>query len=188
MSGMRRIIFAVAFLTATTASAINTATHPIRIALLAPANRYLDRRDAQASEVIRSQVQNELRDLGYDVFVTNDDRPRADYSVDILGPGGGGYPVAEIGLPVGRGGIDFAVIVSHVAASVNVYDGRTFELLHTLDLHKRSTTVAPSAIAFGGRPFWAVIAVPFVEWAQYRSGVRAVAHDAARQIDEALRH
>jgi hypothetical protein len=185
---MRRIIFAVALLTATTASAINTATHPIRIALLAPANRYLDRRDAQASEIIRSQVQNELRDLGYDVFTTNDDRPRADYSIDILGPGGGGYPVAEIGVPVGRGGIDFAVIVSHVAASVNVYDGRSFELLHTLDLHKKSTMVAPSAIAIGSRPFWAVIAVPFVEWAQSRSGVRAVAHDAARQIDEALRH
>lgn len=185
---MRRIIFTVALLTATTASAINTATHPIRIALLAPANRYLDRRDAQASDLIRSQVQNELRDFGYDVFITSDDRPRADYSVDILGPGGGGYPVAEIGLPLGRGGIDFAVIVSHVAASVNVYDGRTFELLHALDLHKKSTTVAPSAIAIGGRPFWAVIAVPFVEWAQYRSGVRAVAHDAARAIDEALRH
>ena len=71
MSGMRRIIFTVALLTATTASAINTATHPIRIALLAPANRYLDRRDAQASDLIRSQVQNELRDFGYDVFITS---------------------------------------------------------------------------------------------------------------------
>jgi len=188
MSGMRRIIFAIALLTVTTATAINTTTRPIRIALLAPANRYVDHRDAQASELIRTHVEGELRDLGYDVFISQDDRPRADYSVDILGPGGGGYPVAEIGLPIGRGGIDFAVIVSHVAASVNVYDGHTLELMRTLDLHKRSTSVAPSAIAFGGRPFWAVIAVPFVEWAQYRSGIRAVAHDAARAIDGALRH
>ena len=188
MSGMRRIIFAIALLTATAAPAINTATRPIRIALLAPANRYVDHGDAQASVLIRSQVESELQDLGYDVFITQDDRPRADYSVDILGPGGGGYPVAEMGLPIGRGGIDFAVIVSHVAASVNLYDGNTGELLRTLDLHKRSTSVGPSAIAIGGRPFWAVIALPLVEWAQYRSGVRAVAHDAARQIDEALRH
>ena len=80
------------------------------------------------------------------------------------------------------------MIVSHVAASVNVYDGQTFELLHTLDLHKKSTSVAPAAIGIGGGPLWAVIAVPFVEWAQYRSGVRAIAHQAAREIDQVLRH
>jgi hypothetical protein len=196
---MRRTVFAVALaitlIAATTATAFNTGTHPIRIALLAPPDRYVDRRDEHASDLVRSHVQTELLDLGYDIFVTNlrltdlsrDDHPRPDYYIDIFGPGGGGYPVAGIGLPVGRNaGVDFAVIVSHVAASVNVYDGRSLELLHTLDLHKKSTTVAPAAIGIGGRPFWAVIAMPFVEWAQYRSGVRAVAHDAAREIDEAL--
>ena len=79
------------------------------------------------------------------------------------------------------------LVEQRLAACVNVYDGRTFDLLQTLDLHKKSTAVVPAAIGIGGRTFWAVIAVPFVEWAQYRSGVRAVAHDAARAIDEALR-
>ena len=188
MYGMRRTIFATALLVATAASAIKLDTRPIRIALLEPSGRYADRRDAQASDLIHERVRDELIARGYDVFITGDDRPRADYYVDLLGPGGGGHPVADIGLPLGRSaGVDFAVIVSHVAASVNLYDGRTHELLQTLDLHKKSTTVAPTAIGFGGRPFWAVVAVPFVEWAQYRSGIRAVAHDAARQIDEALR-
>src|SRR2546423_11587063 len=133
---MRRIIFAVALLTAATATAIDTHTHSIRIALLAPADRYIDRHDVQASEVIRDHVQRELRDLGYDAFITNDDRPRADYYVDILGPGGGTYSVASVGVPIGsNAGVDLTVLVGHVAASVNIYDGRTLEPLQTLDLH-----------------------------------------------------
>jgi len=190
------MIFAVAFLTAATASAIKTDTHPIRIALLASPDRYADRRDAQASDQVRDHLQAELRDLGYDVVITSerltdlgrDDRPRADYYVDVFGPGGGGYPVGGVGVQVGRNAaVDLAVVVNHVAASVNVYDGRTLDLLHTADLHKKSTTIAPAAIGFGGRAFWTFIAVPFVEWAQYRSGIRAVARQAAREIDEAVR-
>ena len=191
------MIFAVALLTAATATAINTRTHPIRIALLAPPDRYIDRHDVQAAELVRNSLRGYLQNFGYDAFIVDerladlqrDERPRPDYYVDVFGPGGGGYPVAGVGLPIGSGaGINLEVIVSHVAASVNIYDGRTLDLLQTLDLHKRSTAVAPSAVAFGGRAFWGLIAVPFVEWAQYRSGIRAVARDAAREIDEALRH
>jgi hypothetical protein len=193
---MRRTILAVALLTAATATAINTGTRPIRIALLASPDRYADRHDMRASDLVRSHLSAELHNLGYDVVETDerltdlarDGHPRADYYVDVFGPGGGGYPVAGIGFPIGRGAaVDLAVVVSHVAASVNVYDGRTLDLLHALDLHKKSTSVAPAAIGIGGRPFWAMIAVPFVEWAQYRSGIRAVARQAAREIDEALR-
>jgi hypothetical protein len=63
-----------------------------------------------------------------------------------------------------------------------------FGMIHTIDLQKRKTLVAPTAIGAGGRWFWAAIALPIVEWSQYRAGVRAVAHDAALQIHEALRH
>jgi hypothetical protein len=197
MYGMRRIILAVALLTTATAYGINTTVRPLRIVLLAPADRYLDRRDVQAADMIRDHVRDELHALGYDATITHerlDDVSRAeadgtDYYVDIFGPGGGSYQAAAVGVPVGGGvGIDLAVLVGHVAASVNVYDGRTLELVHTLDLHRKTTGVAPAAVGIGGRTLWAVLTVPFVEWAQYRAGIRAVARDAARQIDEALRH
>ncbi len=192
---MRRIVFAAVLLAASAVYAINTGTRPIRIGLLA-ANRWADRHDAQTSDLVRNHVRNELRELGYDAFLTGDrladlgrdDRPAADYYLDIAGADGGGYPVAGVGFPVGGAVVEAAVVISHVAASVTVYDGRTLEPIRTIDLHKRNTAVAPTALAFGGRPFWAVIALPIVEWSQYRAAARAVARDAALQIDEALRH
>ena len=195
MYGMRRIIFAVALFAAATASAINLDKHPIRIGLLAAPEHFADRRDAQTSDLVRSQLRGELRELGYDAFITGDrltdlgrdEQPQADYYLDVFGMDGGGYPVAGIGLGSRGTGLDLGVIVSRVFASVNIYDGRSLELVHTVDLQKRSTSVAPTGIGIAGRHAWAFFALPIVEWAQYRSAVRSVAHDAARRIDEALR-
>ncbi len=115
------------------------------------------------------------------------DTPQADYYLDVTGAADG-HPVGAVGFPVGRhGGAELGVIVNRVAASVNVYDGRTLDLIHTIDLHKRKTSVAPIGIALAGRWYWAGLALPIVEWTQYRAAVRAVAHDAALQLDEALR-
>lgn len=196
MFGMRRTVLAVVLLAAATATAFNTDPHPIRIALLAAPDHWVDRRDAQTADLMRNHLRSELRELGYDAFITGDrltdlgrdERPEADYYLDVAGAAGG-YPVGGIAFPVGRSaGAEIGIVVSHVAASVNVYDGRTLDLVHTIDLQKRKTSVAPTAIGIGGRWFWAALAVPIVEWSQYRAGVRAVAHDAALQIDEALRH
>ncbi len=183
MYGMRRMILAVALLLiATTASAINTATRPLHVVLLA-SDRYLDS--------FRDRLQDELHALGYDLSTMNgtirdlgDDRPRADYFVEILGAGGDSRPVAGIG----AGPIDVGVSVSHVAASVNLYDGRTLELVDAIDLHKRSTNVSPTGIYIGSRPVWAAISLPFFEWSHYRSAMRKLARDTAREIDRTLRH
>ena len=195
MFPMRRTVFAVVLLAAATASAINTDSHPIRIALLAGPDQWADRRDAQTADLMRNQLRGELRELGYDAFLTGDrvfdlghpDTPQADYYLDVTGAADG-HPVGAVGFPVGRhAGAEIGVIVSRVAASVNVYDGRTLDLIHTIDLQKRKTSIAPTAIALGGRWFWAGLALPIVEWSQYRAAVRGAAHDAALQLDEALR-
>jgi hypothetical protein len=194
MFGMRRTVFAVVLLAAATASAINADSHPIRIALLAPEG-WPDRRDAQTADLVRNHLRGELRAMGYDAFITGDrvtdlgdERTvQADYYLDVTGAADG-HPVGTVGFPIGRNaGAEIGIIVSRVAASVNVYDGRRLDLIRTIDLQKRKTSVAPTAVGFGGRWFWAAIAVPIVEWSQYRAEVRAVAHDAAMQLDEALR-
>ena len=125
---MRRITLAVAALLAlaATAHAIDTRTRPVTIALLAP-DRYLDD--------FRDRVRGELHAMGYEVFdVTGtikdvgDDRARADYYVELLGAGGNSRPVAA----VGAGPVDVGVSVNHVAASVNVYNGRTLDLIEPI--------------------------------------------------------
>jgi hypothetical protein len=179
---MRRAFFVAAFLVAATASAFDATRRPVSIALLAPADRYLDG--------FEDRVKDELKARGYEVSIANEtikdaggDPIRADYYVEILGAGGGSRPVAD----VGAGPVDVGISVSHVATSVNLYDGRTLDLIDTIDLHKRSTNVSPLGIYVGSRPIWAAIALPFFEESHYRNAMRRLARDTARQIDEALR-
>jgi hypothetical protein len=166
---------------AATAYGIDTTHRPITIALLAP-DRYMDD--------FRDRVRGELHSLGYEVFDIDgtikdlgEDRARADYYVEMLGAGGNSRPVAA----VGAGPVDVGVSVSHVAASVNVYDGRTLDLIEPIDLHKRSTNVSPVGVYLGGRPVWAAITLPLFEWSQYRNAMRRLARDTAHEIDKALR-
>jgi hypothetical protein len=195
MCGMRRTILlaAVALLAAATASAINTDTHPLRIGLLAAPDRG-DRRDVQTSDHVRNLLRAELRELGYDAFLTGDrvedlgpDTPAADFYLDVAGADHGSYPVGGVGVGGRSGFVDVGILIGRVAASVTIYDGRSLELLRTIDLQKRNTAVAPTGIGVGGRSFWTFIALPIVEWGQQRAAIRAIARDAARRIDEALR-
>ena len=189
------IFTAVALFAAATASAIDTGKqHPIRIALLASPESFADRRDLQMSDQVRNLLRGELRELGYDAFLTGDrvadlqrnGHPEADFYLDVAGADGGRYPMGGVGVAGGGGFVDVALVVSRVAASITVYDGRTTELIDTIDLQKRTTAIAPAALGVGRRSIWGFIGLPF-EWAQYRAGIRAIARDAARQIDEALR-
>jgi len=182
MDGMRRLILAVAFLTAATAPAINTSTRPTRVTLLATPDSSID--------AFRDRLHDELHALGYEVSDTHvgirdagQDPVRADYYVEILDAGGGSRPVAGIG----AGPVDVGVSVSHVGTSINLYEGRTLRLVDTIDLHKRSTNLSPTGIYLGGRSVWAAIALPVFEWSHYRNAMRKLARDAAHQIDEAMR-
>src|SRR5213592_3559923 len=107
---MRRTVFAALLLAAAAAYAIDTRSHSTRIGLLSVPDQWADRRDSRTADLVRSQIRSELRELGYDAFLTGDrftDLPRdvhptADYYVDVIGAGSDRYPVAGIGIPVGR--------------------------------------------------------------------------------------
>ena len=191
MYGMRRMILAVALLAAATAYAIDTTHHPTTIALLAPAEKWPDPRDGRDFDAFRTRLKDELNALGYDAFLRDDTikdfgpdrRPVADYYVDMVGAGGAARPAVAVG--AGPVGVGFGI--GHLAASLNIYDGRSVKLIDTVDPHKRTTVVTPVSFALGGRSFFTVMAMPIFEWAQNRNALRLLAHDAARQIDEALR-
>jgi hypothetical protein len=174
---------AAALFVAATAAAFNATRHPITIALLAPAGA--------DSESFRHQLADELRGRGYDAFLRDESmrdfrpaRPIADYYIEVLGVGG---TPARMAVDVGAGPLDVGVGRARVGASINVYDARTMTLIQAIDPSKKTTIVAPRAV-FGGRSFFAALALPMVEWAQGRDAMRALAHDAAGDIDEALRH
>ena len=179
---MRRLILAVALLSAATASAFDTSTRPLHITLLAS--------PAPAIDAFHDRLHYELHALGYDVSDSNvgirdagGEALRPDFYIEILDAGGSSRPVAGIG----AGPVDVGVSVNHVGTNINLYSGRTLELIDTIDLRKRSTSVAPAGIYFGSRPVWAAVSLPFFEWAQYRSAMRKLAHEAAHEIDGAVR-
>ena len=191
---MRRISFAVAaLLLAATALAIDTRSHPITIALLAPAEKWPDPRDGRDFLSFRRSLAGELRSLGYDAFLRDetikdfgpDSRPLADYYVEVVDAGG---TLPRNAVAVGAGPVDVGVGVTHVGAAVNLYDGRTTQLMETVDPRDRSALVTPVSLGLSGRSFFAAIALPFVEWAQGRNAMRLLARDAAHEIDKALRH
>jgi hypothetical protein len=47
--------------------------------------------------------------------------------------------------------------------------------------------VVPTEIGIGGRHVWAAIALPFIEYAQYRQAAHGVARDAAQRIADSRR-
>ena len=184
------MILAVALLTAATAYAIDTTHHAVTIALLGPAEKWPDPRDGRTFDAFRDRLKGELRALGYDAFARDetikdfgpDTHPIADYYVEVVGAGGSAYPIG--GVVAGPVGVGLGV--SHVAASLNLYDARTIALIETIDPRKRSTLVSPVAFNVSGHPF-TILAMPLFEWAQSLNAMRRLAHDAAIDIDEALR-
>lgn len=150
--------------------------------------------DGHAASLVRTYLRRELTKHGFDAFdvrgtvdnLHRSDAPDADFYVELIGDGHSS-PYGGIGIGDRHFGVDISVVVSRVAASVNVYDGRTLEQIHSFDFHSRNTTVMPTSIGVGGRHLGLWIAVPFVQWGRYRSAARAVAHDAAESIIETAR-
>jgi hypothetical protein len=196
MFPMRSTVLALALLTVPAAFAIDTRSHPIRIAILAPAPQEMDRRDQRTSNLVRGGIGRELRGRGYDADVVRDGfddvqrggGPRADYYVEVSGWADTSGPVVGVGVPVTPSvAAQVEVLVSRVAASLRVYDARTLEVVYSSDLSQNRAAVAPG-IGVGGRAVWAYFALPFVEWTGHRLAANGVARQAALEIDEALRH
>lgn len=148
--------------------------------------------DDRLAQAIRDRLENALRQRGFHTVESNatlDDvrsNPHlaADYFVEIVSADSDAYPTGGVAVGAGHVGIDVSVIVSRVAAELRIYDGRTLELLETRPLHRQNVTVAPSGVGIGSYHASIWVALPFVEWARYRSAVRAVVEQAAATVSD----
>lgn len=190
---MRRAAFALlTFLVAVPLFAITgTPIRGNRIAVLRIGDRYNGAEAAVADSVL-SGLTRELRGMGFDAYESDlayDDLRRFEngapaYYVEIVSGRAADHAVGEVGLTNGVIGGTIGLVVSHVAAEVRLYDGRSLEVVRSFDVRHRSTTVAPTGIGIGGRWSWLWVGLPVLRYGEYRNAAREVAHDAAKQIAE----
>ena len=63
-----------------------------------------------------------------------------------------------------------------------MYDGTTLELLSTDHLFRRSSAVVPTGVGIESGPFFAFVALPFIERVKARRVARAAARDAVSNV------
>ena len=165
-----------------------------RIGILRPMAHYEGRRESSVQELVLRSLRTELRQQGFDAFdaeMTYEDTGRrdvdADYLVEVIGGETYSDDYGGIGIGDRNADVTLAVIASRVAGQLRIYDGHTMELLATKSISRRSSAVLPTSIGLGGREFYAVVALPFVQWAQYRRVARGAAHDAAALVASTVR-
>ena len=176
------------------AFAFDTTPHAQRIAVLRYANHLEGAREPFVADDVLRGITAELRHRGFDAYqsdATIDDVAErgedADYLVEIRAAGDSSTDFGDIGIGAGHADIELSVVVARVAGELRVYDAETLRLLVHQPVNSRSTAIVPSSIGVGGRAFYAVVAVPFVRWAQYRSVTRTAARNAASVIATAVR-
>lgn len=185
----RAITLLTVVLAAFPAMAFKTSlTRGDRVGILRPTARAEG--DESVARIVTSYLSSALRARGLDAFdarmrlsdLRDGERVDADYYVEVVDGGGDAGSYGGIGIGSRTIEVDVAVVVSRVAAKMRLYDGHTLELLDEYALHRSNTTLLPTAVGIGGRHFAAWIALPFVQYARYRSAARAVAQDAAQMI------
>ncbi len=192
LQSMKRALFAcLIVLAASPALAFRTTLRRgDRVAVLRPQLRDDYRGAESVARTVCHYLQRELRSRGLDAFdarltyddVVRDGRTDADYYVEVVSSDAAAAPVGGVGIGNRNVGVDVAVVISRVAATLRLYDGRTLELIDTLDLRRNSSALMPTAIGIGGDRVSLWLAIPFVQYSRYRAAARAVAQDAAEQI------
>jgi hypothetical protein len=191
---MKRILFAICLAAAAPLMAFDTAPGRLRIGIVRAEGTHRLDRDAHIQNAVRESLRKELRLRGFDAFTSESTLEQieragersADVYVEIAGDvetedyGG-------IGVSGRHADVSIGILVSHVAADVRIYDGRTLELIATDSLSKRSTAVLPTSVGFGDHGLFAVIALPFLERAQVRSVARACAREMASRVTDVVR-
>ena len=187
---MKRILLAVLItLVAIPAFAFKTTLRRgDRVAVLHPADGY----GQDIALAVTRNLARELRERGVDANdvrytydeLRNDDSVSADYFIEVVRGDADAAPRGGIGVGDYSVGVDISVVVAHVAARLNLYDGRTLELIDSYDFQRRATSVMPTGIGVGRRNLGLWVALPFVQMARYRAAARAVATEAADVIVE----
>ncbi|MEO8036701.1 MAG: hypothetical protein ABI837_19860, partial [Acidobacteriota bacterium] len=186
---MKRLVLLAAFLgLAAPVFAINTTrTQPHagdRIGILRMPDRYMTGSDGSVAATVGSYLVSELREGGFDAFETRmtyddlrrNDAENATFYVEIVAADAASREHGGVDIADNRIDVNLALVVAHVAAAVRVYDGRTLELLDTYDLRQDNRAVLPTAVGLGGRHAFVRFAIPFIQYARFRSA----AHDVAR--------
>jgi hypothetical protein len=189
----RPVLFLAALALAAPLFAVTGGTAPVagsRIAVLRMSDRY----SHGAEQTVARTVQNELREAlvahGFNAFdakttydeLSREDAGNADYYVEIVSGLATNGSHGGVGIGAGAVGAEISVVTAYVAAGVRLYDGKSLELIDSFDLHEDNTAVVPTMIGVGGRHIFAGIAIPFVQYAQYRRAARTVARQAATLI------
>jgi hypothetical protein len=160
------------------------------IGILRASERYLRGADGSVAATVSDYLTEELQAGGFDAFQMNatyedvrqrDENP-PDYYVEIVGADAATSHRGGVDLESDSVDVNLALVFSHVAAAVNVYDGRTLELLDTYDLRRDSRAVLPTSVGVGTRHLFARIGLSVINYARYRSTAHEVARDAARRI------
>jgi hypothetical protein len=168
------------------ALAFDPTPRPVRVGVLIA--------EDQGPGVVARYLREQLRARGVDAFdaqLTYDEmvsleNTDADFFVEIVAEDAGSAGYGGIDIGNRNGFIGLSVLVSRVAAEVRLYDGVTREILATEDLRSRKSAVLPTAAGIGSRSFFAALALPFVQDAQYRSALREAAREAAERVTVAL--
>ena len=159
-----------------------------RVAVLHPEGGY----GQDIALAVTRNLARELRERGVEASdvrftydeVRGDDSVTADYFIEVVRGDADAAPLGGVGIGDLNVGVDISVVVAHVAARLNLYDGRTLELIDSYDFQRRATSVMPTGIGVGRRNLGLWVALPFVQMARYRAAARAVASEAAEAIVE----
>lgn len=193
---MKRLLpLVLVLLAANAAFAFDAKRKPLRVGVLHVADEYRRGSESYVANHVVRYLREELRARGLDAFdaemtwddLTRDDAVRdADFYVEVLGAGATSDSYGGLGIGTYDVGVSLEVVVARVAAELRVYDGDTLETVAREGLSKKNTAVMPTSVGIGGPRLFAMIAVPFVQAAQYRRVTQAAARDAAAKVAAAL--
>jgi hypothetical protein len=188
---MKRLTLILGFAITVPAFALTQSPRPgDRIGVLRMTDRYTRGAEAAVAKTVQTALRHELRDLGFDAYdarltfdeLSRHSLPPAEYFVEVISGPSASNPVGGAGVGIRAVSVEVGVVVAEVAAEVRVYDGRTLNQIAQFDLRKNTTAVVPMGIGLGGRWSWAYIALPFIQYGQYRAAAHAVARQAAERI------
>jgi hypothetical protein len=160
-----------------------------RVAVLRLSGDFAPGAEDTVARTIQASLVRELKARGFDAFdarMTYEEAerraPDADYYVEVMSSRASRQSVGGIGVGILRVGLDVSVVIARVAAELRVYDARTLNVVDRYDLRQRQTAIIPTSVGVFGRFVWASVAIPFVQYGQYRAAANAVARDAADRI------
>lgn len=193
---MKRLLLGVCLLSiAGAAHAFDPSPDRPRVGVLRAHESFELEHEVTIRKAFHQALHAELRARGFEVFdvdlpfdeLAMDPDRDADWYVEIIPARGETVDYGGVGVGGRHADVTLGLLVARIAAEVNVYRGRTLELVATESLKKKNTALVPTSVGFGTRSLFAAIALPFVERAQARGVARSAARDLAARVATVVR-